>query len=361
MIAAAYLAALLWVDRGQPFLSRLAALWLPLAGVMALTLLCYAFRYARWRWLLQRQGNRFGWLRGFAAYLAGFAFTATPGKVGELLRIRYFSALGVPASHTFGTFVFERALDLLVILLLSLAVAMYVPAFGALAAIVLAFVTGLCVLSRLPRLQGRLETGMAALPGRWMRAAGELLTGGLGAMAPYWRPAPTAVGLGLGATAWLLTSVCFLGLCRALGLDLPLSGLGIYPLAMLVGALSFVPGGIGTTEAAVVLLLKAYGADNGTALTAAIGIRLATLWFAVVVGLLSAALLEISGSGTGTMGLVQARFSRLTQQEASAGHQRSPGEIAGNKSQSGGDVGERPLGGPPTVRRRCAKRDCTSG
>ncbi|MGB0400245.1 lysylphosphatidylglycerol synthase domain-containing protein, partial [Stenotrophomonas sp.] len=70
--------------------------------------------------------------------------------------------------------------------------------------------------------------------------------------------------------------------------------LGIYPLAMLIGALSLVPGGVGTTEAAIVLMLGASGVEVDAALTVAIGIRLVSLWLAVIVGMLAMARLELA-------------------------------------------------------------------
>lgn len=62
---------------------------------------------------------------------------------------------------------------------------------------------------------------------------------------------------------------------------------------MLIGALSFVPGGVGTTEAAIVLMLGATGVPMETALTVAIGIRLVSLWLAVLVGMLAMLALEL--------------------------------------------------------------------
>mgnify|MGYP003689249353 FL=1 len=70
--------------------------------------------------------------------------------------------------------------------------------------------------------------------------------------------------------------------------------LSIYPLAMLIGALSLVPGGVGTTEAAIVLMLGASGVEVDAALTVAIGIRLVSLWLAVIVGMLAMARLELA-------------------------------------------------------------------
>ena len=84
-----------------------------------------------------------------------------------------------------------------------------------------------------------------------------------------------------------------------LGLGIDLSwqhALAIYPLAMLAGALSCVPGGVGTTEAAIVLKLTSLGAPLDKVLTAAIGIRLPHSWLAAAVGKLTMAALETCAS-----------------------------------------------------------------
>jgi uncharacterized protein (TIRG00374 family) len=66
----------------------------------------------------------------------------------------------------------------------------------------------------------------------------------------------------------------------------------MYPLAMLVGAASMLPGGVGTTELTIVLLLGFYGVSTGVATLAAVAIRLATIWFAMLVGFMAVATLE---------------------------------------------------------------------
>ena len=60
----------------------------------------------------------------------------------------------------------------------------------------------------------------------------------------------------------------------------------VYAIAMLAGALSFMPGGLGGAEAAMVALLVWGGASSPEAVAATVLIRLATLWFAVVLGVL---------------------------------------------------------------------------
>lgn len=88
-----------------------------------------------------------------------------------------------------------------------------------------------------------------------------------------------------GCLAWGLTSAVFVSLCVGMGLQLdPMVALGIYPLAMLIGALSFVPGGVGTTELAIVLMLNRLGISTPEAIAVAVAARLVTLWYAIVVG-----------------------------------------------------------------------------
>lgn len=293
LVAGIYLLGLWYVDRDKQILTRLQALALPLCGCVALVLASYGFRHLRWHMLLRAQGQPTGWRAGLLAYLAGFAFTASPGKAGELLRIRYFSRLGVPAQVTLTTFIYERALDLLVITALSLGAAHLIPLFGVLATVVLCLVLALCLVACLSPLQRAAIAVIDRLPGQPVRRLARFLVAGTTSLRPLLRPGLTAASTACGLAAWLLTSAAFAWLCYALGIVLPWQyALAIYPLAMLIGALSFVPGGVGTTEAAIVLMLAASGVDLDTALAAAIGIRLASLWLAVAVGMAATVALE---------------------------------------------------------------------
>lgn len=294
LVAGVYLVALWYFDRDKQVLSRLTELAGPLCGCVALVLTSYVFRYQRWHNVLTAQGHPVAWPSGVAAYLAGFAFTASPGKAGELLRIRYFLRLGVPARVTLTTFVYERALDLLVITLLGLGAAGLVPMFGVFLGIVLGAVLALCLVACWPWLQRWAAACIGVLPGARVRRLAHFLLDGATALRPLLAaPGLTLLSTLYGAAAWLLTAAAFAWLCHALGLSLVWQhALAIYPLAMLIGALSFVPGGVGTTEAAIVLMLAATGAALDVALAVAIGIRLASLWLAVVVGMLAMTGLE---------------------------------------------------------------------
>ena len=74
------------------------------------------------------------------------------------------------------------------------------------------------------------------------------------------------------------------------GLDLSLSlaeAVGVYVAATLVGAASLLPGGLGGTEGSMILFLSQLDLPRDGASSATLLVRLCTLWFAFLLGLLS--------------------------------------------------------------------------
>ncbi len=296
LIVVAYCATLWWLDRSNGTFQRLSSAWHWLLFAVAPVFATYLLRFWRWHWLLRRNGHQVPGARGLCAYLAGFALTATPGKAGELMRMRYFSRMGVPAAGTLATFVFERACDLLVILVLSLAAARLFPGLATLACIVLAFVLLLFATARWRTMQDVIERAIARIPVFWLRCACVFALSAARGLDSYLDARTLGMGLGIGVLAWGLTSAVFMGVCSGFGVNIdPLLAFGIYPLAMLVGAMSFIPGGVGTTELAIVLMLNRLGVNTGEALAVAVGTRLVTLWFATGVGGIAVLLLERTG------------------------------------------------------------------
>ena len=70
--------------------------------------------------------------------------------------------------------------------------------------------------------------------------------------------------------------------------------IGIYAAAIVVGAVSFLPGGLGTTEAAMVTLLVNYGLGIPEAIVLTIVCRLLTLWIAVLLGWIAVGILRLT-------------------------------------------------------------------
>lgn len=247
--------------------------------VLSLSLFNYALRFGRWHLYLKWMGFVVPPLQNVRFFLASFAFTATPGKLGEAVRSVFLRPFGVPYRSSLAALFVERLLDLTAALLFAV---LGVLAYSRYSLFVLVPVLGilltLCVLN-----SGRLRALLrACLPAR---AAG--LLDALDEAAALSRGSRLLLGLVFSIVGWGAEALAFSLILLLMGLELPLlMSVGIYGLAITVGALSFLPGGIGGTEAVMIVLLGVAGVSTVDAGAATILFRFGTLWFAVILGLL---------------------------------------------------------------------------
>lgn len=273
----------------RPLLDRLGGFrWPAFGAALGLAATNYAIRFLRWEFYLRRQAVHVP--RGASALVfgAGLSLSITPAKIGELVKSYLLRALhDIPATRTAPIVIAERVTDLLALLLLGV---VGVAAYGiatTLVVIAAGLVASGLVLLAWPR-PTRALIDLATRPAltRRLRAPLHDMYGGLAALC---RPAPLAAATALALPAWACECVgfslivnAFPGAHVALGLAMV-----IYASTTVAGALSFLPGGLGVTEGAMTLWLVHGTArlDGSTALDAALLTRLATLWFAVVLGL----------------------------------------------------------------------------
>jgi len=288
-----YWTALIWADSKNQVFASIPRLLSIMPLLLGASLLSYAVRYVRWYWLLKKAGHKLPPFQGFVAYLSGFTFTATPGKVGELLRIRYFAPHGVPPWKVLGAFVYERAFDLLSVLLLSSLFIRRMDFFILAVSFVCIFLGIVSFAVFQPRQMTRILGCLRAWRAKRLARILKTLRDGLVGCRLWLNPRDALVSLGLGITAWGLTALSFVCLLHHLEIALPFtSSIAAYPLAMLAGAASMLPGGVGSTEATLVALLSTHEVALPVAMLATVGIRLSTLWFAMLCGLLSLFSLE---------------------------------------------------------------------
>lgn len=294
LILLLYLIVLLMVDKSKGFFEYGPVALAQLPVLMSLALLSYGLRYVRWYYLLKWSGYPVPVLSGWWAYLSGFALTATPGKVGELLRIRYFGRFGVTADRVMSAFVFERALDLAVVFVLAAMFVVDEHMFWLAASFVSLFLVALVVAGLYPGILMRLS--VLCVQKQWMRTSRwfEILANVLRGCRAWIKPWPMVISLMIGAAAWVLTSLAFVYLLNRLDIQMPwLAALSTYPMAMLAGAASMLPGGVGSTEAAIMLQLKWHDIDTSAALLVAVVIRLGTMWFSIFCGFTAIFIQEI--------------------------------------------------------------------
>lgn len=274
-------------DIAQIDLRMLQPAWPAIALAGALSLFNYVLRIWRWRWYLSRQGHELPVRFVSLTFMAGFAFTLSPGKLGEMARARYYHAHGVPLSAVSGAFFVERILDLLAMILLAFAALLDADRYRGLiwvaAALVIALllVIGLCPWSRvgawLDRRRSRPVPGQAGLA---------VLVGTMVSARLLLSPGMLLLGLTLGVVSWGAEAAGLKLVADAMAPgQLSWSGAAsAYAVAIIAGALSFLPGGLGSTEAVMAALLMAHGLGAPLAILLTLICRLLTLWLAVVIG-----------------------------------------------------------------------------
>lgn len=288
-----YLAALIWADSTKNIFEQLPALLTIFPVLAGLSVFSYLLRYFRWHWLLHRAGYNIPLQPGFLAYITGFAFTATPGKIGELIRLRYLKPLGVTHQQVVAAFVFERTFDLIAVLLIASMAAARFDIFPMAAAFVALVITVVVLLASNPQWIKLIATYLRLYHLRRLSTISKILGEGLVGTRTWRNPLDIGISLVLGLFAWGLISMAFILLLKHLHVVIPLSAaIAIYPISMLAGAASLLPGGVGSTEAAIVAMLSLFNISIDMAMLVAIGIRIVTLWFAIFCGLASMLLIE---------------------------------------------------------------------
>lgn len=284
-------------DISQIDLHPLREGWPLVLAAGALSLFNYALRVVRWQLYLRRLGHHLPWRFVSLTFMAGFAFTLSPGKLGEMVRARYYQPRGIPLASVTGAFFIERLLDLVVMILLAVVVLAELQAYRQFLWVAVAMVGGLLAsVALLP---------WASLAERGVRRDAQGL---LKLIAPVARmlasarmflsPGILLSGLLLGLAAWGAEAVGLKLISEILSpdkLSVP-AAMGIYAIAIIVGALSFLPGGLGSTEAVMAALLYTHGFATPQAILLTLICRLLTLWLAVLIGWICVWLLRRDGA-----------------------------------------------------------------
>jgi uncharacterized membrane protein YbhN (UPF0104 family) len=245
--------------------------------VLTLSLVNYALRFVRWQKFLALLGHHVHTPESLRIYIAGFGMTILPGKVGESIRSLFLKHHGISYPESLAAFFSEQFSNLIsMLLLVSIGLWLYPPAKPLVIILAALIATGLIVLQQTKWLKALKAFAQHRLPGR----LGKLVHHGIEIVLHS-------------VVAWGAEGVAFYYIMQVLGNDLTLStALFIYAFSILVGALSFLPGGLGGAEITMVTLLMLNNVAQPQAVAATVLIRVATLWFAVALGIFALTLPE---------------------------------------------------------------------
>jgi uncharacterized protein (TIRG00374 family) len=286
-------------DKIQESLAKVG--WSGWVAVLALTSVNLLLRFGRWQFYLNALGYRVPAWRSAQYFMAGMAFISTPAKAGEALRSLYLkNREGVNYPDSLGALFVERLTDLITVVLLALVAAYTFGDYRWLVAL-----AGCLTLSILPLIHSQFLRSLLTRLGDkivnpWIKTALKHLVELITSSATLLRSAPLYGGMALSIIAGLI--VCFIMpvVLTLLGAEIsPALAIGIYATGILVGALSFLPGGIGSAELVMIGLLVLAGVDTTTATAATLICRLATLWYAIGLGVITLVRVEFLPGNSG--------------------------------------------------------------
>ena len=224
----------------------------------------------------------------FIIYLASLSLSITPGQIGELIKSEFLKKqFKIPRSKTLPIIFIEKFYDLMGVLIASIIGVWYFEGGSYLISIgiVLLVLIFVLILSRSIFEKVLLLICKIKFFSKYQKNFLEsynVLRNSL----------KTKIGLKsviLSFIFWVIQGIAVYFILLALGINELnfLIATSANAISVLIGALSFVPGGLGVTEASMGGLLSLQGIEFSFALIAAVIIRIFTSWYTVVAGFIA--------------------------------------------------------------------------
>ena len=230
-------------------------------------------------------GAIFSHRMNFQIFLSGFVLGVTPGKVGELLKSQLLKDnFNIPRKTTAPLILLERFYNAVGLLIISF--------FGILffdfSTLVL-LITGIFLIIVFVTLRSK------TLFSRFLQYVSKIgfltkysisLKDSYEIVETSTKPKIFLISSTLSAIYWIIESISVYFILLSFGINTIdfITIIPIYATSMILGVVSFIPGGLVVTEGTLAVLLNLHGIEISLAMSAVIIIRIFTLWYPVIVG-----------------------------------------------------------------------------
>lgn len=258
--------------------------WRLYVVVLLLTVVNYGLRFVKWHYLLRVLRVDIPWREDLTIFIAGLSMVISPGKAGELLKPYLVSKrTRVPMATTLPALIAERLTDgIAMVILAAFSIGTYAADQAWILWTLAGCVTGGLLILAHEGLSLAILQVLARMPliGRVGHKLEELYR----AMRACLAPVPFVATTLLSVVAWGAECVGYLLCFRGLGEIVPLDqATFLYAFATVAGGA--MPGGLGVADGALVGgATTIMGVTEPVAVAAALLVRVATLWFGVLLG-----------------------------------------------------------------------------
>lgn len=269
-------------------------LWLPI--VLSLSFTNYLFRFLKWQYYLHILDIRLSWKESFLIFLSALTMSITPGKMGEVLKSYLLKEEnGTPVSKSAPIVLAERLTDFVSIVLLCI-IGSYVFNYGQAVIIIIGIVFILTIILLSMKNLSLNFINLLSKIGFLKKHIVKIQTA-YESIYQMVKIKPLIIATFISLISWFLECIGFFIVLSAFTssgnpeISL-LSSTFIYAFSTLIGAVAMLPGGVGITEASLTGLLVLSEIPKDISVASTLIIRLATLWFAVFVGIISVFLFQ---------------------------------------------------------------------
>lgn len=249
--------------------------------------------FARWHFLIKSSGVQIPLKENMKIYFAGFALAVTPGKFGELIKSQLLKRkFDIPRTSTAPLVLVERLYDLVgavavsIFGIWSLGLGSYIIVSSS-CILVIVF-----ILLRSRKLFNKVLQifNKTRITSRFTVSLSESYD----SIQKTTKVKTIAISSLLTITYWLVEAIGVYLLVLSFGIDKLdyYKVLSTYASSLILGAASFIPGGIGITEGSMAGLFNYEGIDLSLAFVLVIVIRFFTIWYSVGIGFIA---LKLSG------------------------------------------------------------------
>tara|TARA_Y100000996_G_C22502529_1_gene635031 strand:- start:93 stop:1046 length:954 start_codon:yes stop_codon:yes gene_type:complete len=255
---------------------------LPLVSVGWLAL------YLRWVLLLKNYGYQFPHKKNFQIFLSGFPLSITPGKVGELLKCELLKEnFEIPRKITAPIILVERLYNAVGIIIISIFGIWFFDFSGIVILITTCILISIFLVLRSKKFFLSVIKKTSKI--KFLSRFSESFIDSYDVINKSIKPKIFITSSLLSASYWILESLAVYFILLSFGINLLeiTDVILTYTTSIILGVASFVPGGIGVSESTLIGLLTINGLVFSTAVSLTIFIRIFTLWYAVLVGLIA--------------------------------------------------------------------------
>lgn len=265
--------------------------WIYFPLILALSFGNYITRFYKWEYYRKLLNIKLTTKASFLIFFSTFVMSVTPGKMGELLKSYLVrEENGTPVSKSAPIILAERLTDFISVVLLCIAGAfVFNYGKGIVIGVGIFFLSGVVLISS-RKISLRIISYLEKI--KIFHKVGEKFHVAYESIYTLVKIKPLIIATLVSAFAWFLECLGLYVILKVYSsithIDVSLmSAVFIYGFSTIIGSIAMLPGGLGVTEASLTGLMVLLKIPKDVSVASTFIIRVATLWFAVLLGVIS--------------------------------------------------------------------------